>query len=61
MHMNSVHNDFVDTLGPLLIVAEFKTSRGLPPNEQCAAIFYGKFIHLKETDFIGFWFDQTIC
>ena len=36
------YDDFVDITCPLLTVSEFKTRRGLPLNEQCAAVFYGK-------------------
>ena len=46
------YNDFVDISGPLLNISEFKTRRGLPLNEQCAAVFYGKIAHLKDTDFV---------
>ena len=46
------YDDFVDVCGPLLTVAEFKTRRGLPLNEQCAAVFYEKTVHLKDNDFI---------
>ena len=46
------YDDFVDIHGPLLNVSEFKTRRGLQLNEQCAAVFYWKTIHLKDTDFI---------
>ena len=46
------YDDFVDIHGPLLNVSEFKTRRGLPLNEQCAAVFYEKTMNLKDTDFI---------
>ena len=46
------YDDFVDIHGPLLTVSEFKTRRGLPLNEQCAAVFYEKTMNLKDTDFI---------
>ena len=46
------YDDFVDIHGPLLNVSEFKTRRGLLLNEQCAAVFYEKTVHIKDTDFI---------
>ena len=46
------YDDFVDISGPLLNISEFKTRRGLPLNEQCAAVFYGKIAHLKDTEFV---------
>ena len=51
-HAHEQYNDFVDISGPLLNISEFKTRQGLPLNEQCAAVFYGKIAHLKDTEFV---------
>ena len=46
------YDGFVDVSCPLLSVSEFKSRRGLPLNEQCAAVFYSKTAHLGDKDFI---------
>ena len=46
------YDDFVQIHLPILSLHEFQMKRQLPLNSECAAVFYNKLAHLKDTDFV---------
>ena len=46
------YDGFVQIHLPILSVSEFKEKVGLSLNTECASVFYGRIVHLSDTDFV---------